>query len=157
MHSKSQQKFERRQRRERRRKPTPVYFKLTQRGRRQRPRRREERKSGYYQDRYSRRIVAALLAIVFLSLTDAYLTLYLIDRGAAEVNPVMAFFLTLGPFYFIASKYLLTCASVVLLLIHKNVFIFRTRIRAKAVFYIIIAVFVSVIGWELVLVFRNFR
>lgn len=106
----------------------------------------------YYLDQYSLRIFCIIIGIILLSVTDAMLTLYLIRHGAAEINPIMAHFLKYGPMPFLAAKYLLTTASVVLLVIYKNVHIFGTNIRAKYLFVIILLIFASVVLWEMFLI-----
>jgi len=121
-------------------------------GRRKGVRRDEDNRESYFLDHFSLRIFIVIIAIILLSLTDALLTLYLIRHGAAEVNPIMEHFLRYGPLPFLAAKYLLTTASIVLLLIYKNVYIFRTRIRAKYLFIVIFLIFASVVLWELFLI-----
>ena len=64
----------------------------------------------------------------------------------------MEHFLRYGPLPFLAAKYLLTTASIVLLLIYKNVHIFGTRIRAKYLFILIFLIFASVVLWEVYLI-----
>ena len=122
-------------------------------GRRKEVRRNEDNRKSYFLDHYSLRAFGIIIGIILLSLTDAMLTLYLIRNGAAEVNPVMEHFLRYGPLPFLAAKYLLTTASIVLLLIYKNVHIFGTKIRAKYLFIIIFLIFASVVIWELFLIF----
>ncbi len=122
-------------------------------GRRKEMRRDEDNQESYYLDHYSLRVFGIIIGIILLSLTDALLTLYLIRNGAAEANPIMAHFLKYGTLPFLAAKYLLTTASIVLLLIYKNVHIFGTRIRAKYLFVIILLIFASVVLWELYLIF----
>ncbi|MBC8551506.1 MAG: hypothetical protein H8D23_17815 [Candidatus Brocadiales bacterium] len=122
-------------------------------GRRKGMRRHEDNQESYFLDHYSLRIFSIIIGIILLSLTDALLTLYLIRNGAAEINPIMEHFLRYGPLPFLAAKYLLTTASIVLLLIYKNVHIFGTKIRAKYLFIIILLVFASVVLWELFLIF----
>ena len=123
-------------------------------GRRKGMRRHEDHhQKSYFLDHYSLMVFSIIIGIVLLSITDAMLTLYLISHGAAELNPVMEHFLKYGPLSFLAAKYLLTTASVVLLLIYKNVHIFGTQIRAKYLFIIILLIFASVVLWELFLIF----
>ena len=122
-------------------------------GRRKEMRRDDDNQESYFLDHYSLRVFGLIIGIILLSLTDALLTLYLIRNGAAEVNPVMEHFLRYGPLPFLAAKYLLTTASIVLLLIYKNVHIFGTKIRAKYLFIIIFLIFASVVIWELFLIF----
>ncbi len=121
-------------------------------GRRKGVRRHEDNQESYFLDHYSVRVFGIIIGIILLSLTDAMLTLYLIRNGAAEVNPVMEHFLRYGTLPFLAAKYLLTTASIVLLLIYKNVHIFGTRIRAKYLFILILLIFISVVLWELFLI-----
>jgi hypothetical protein len=122
-------------------------------GRRKLMRRDEDNRKSYFLDHYSLRVFGIIIGIILLSLTDAMLTLYLIRNGAAEINPVMEHFLRYGPLPFLAAKYLLTTASIVLLLIYKNVQIFGTKIRAKYLFIFIFLIFASVVIWELFLIF----
>jgi hypothetical protein len=121
-------------------------------GRRKKVRRNKDHQESYFLDHYSSRVFAIIIGIILLSLTDAMLTLYLIRHGAAEVNPVMEHFLRYGTLTFLAAKYLLTTASIVLLLIYKNVHLFGTRIRAKYLFIVIFLIFASVVLWELYLI-----
>ncbi len=121
-------------------------------GRRKEMRRDEDNQESYFLDHYSLRIFGIIIGIILLSLTDALLTLYLIRNGAAEINPVMDHFLRYGPLPFLAAKYLLTTASIILLLIYKNVHIFGTKIRAKYLFILILLIFVSVVLWEVYLI-----
>ncbi|MCP4254728.1 MAG: hypothetical protein GY775_15255 [Candidatus Scalindua sp.] len=122
-------------------------------GRRKQIRRHEDNQESYFLDHFSLRIFSIIIGIIFLSITDALLTLHLISRGADEVNPIMEHFLRYGPLPFLAAKYLLTTASVVLLLIYKNVHIFGTKFRAKYLFIVIFIIFVSVVLWEVYLIF----
>ena len=121
-------------------------------GRRKEVRRNDDNQESYFLDHYSSRVFAIIIGIILLSLTDAMLTLYLIRNGAAEVNPVMEHFLKYGTLPFLAAKYLLTTASIVLLLIYKNVHIFGTKIRAKYLFIVIFLIFASVVLWEVYLI-----
>jgi len=121
-------------------------------GRRKEVRRDADNRESYFLDHFSLRIFIVIIGIILLSLTDALLTLYLIRHGAAEVNPIMEHFLRYGPLPFLAAKYLLTTASIVLLLIYKNVHIFGTRIRAKYLFILIFLIFASVVLWEVYLI-----
>ncbi len=121
-------------------------------GRRKDIRRHEDNQESYFLDHFSLRIFSIIIGIILLSITDALLTLHLISRGASEVNPIMEHFLRYGPLLFLAAKYLLTTASVVLLLIYKNVHIFGTKFRAKCLFIVIFIIFISVVLWELYLI-----
>ena len=65
-------------------------------GRRERFRRDEDKGKAFIFDRYNQKLFLAITAILILSITDAVLTLVIIQRGARELNPVMAYFLEHG-------------------------------------------------------------
>jgi len=122
-------------------------------GRREAVRRREERQIIFLADRYSQTLFGAILLILLFSVLDALLTLFLIDHNATELNPVMAYYLDVGPYAFLSVKYLLTSVAVVFLLLCQNVFLPTIRIYTRSLFYVAAAVFISVVVWELYLIF----
>ena len=121
-------------------------------GRRHKTRRHEDSSKFFFIDRYNSKLFAAIVLILLLSIFDALLTLYLIEDGFLEINPVMAFFLEFGPFAFMGAKYFLTTIGVVILLIYKNVFISKPNFHAETLFSYVIIAFSTVILWELYLV-----
>ena len=122
-------------------------------GRRAHARREEDWEGTFYFDRYSSNIFGAIVLILLLSVLDALLTLYLLDRGSTELNPVMSYFLKYGPFVFMGAKYFLTCMGVVILLLFRNALRKRSVTHARYLFSYIIGVFSTVIFWELCLIF----
>lgn len=123
-------------------------------GRRVQIRRQEDKNRLFCVDRYSQSIFAAIVLILFLSVADALLTLLLTSHGAVEVNPVMAYYLNIGPYVFLSVKYLLTCLAVFILLICQNIFLQAIRMYTRSLFYVIIAAFVSLIVWQFYLIFK---
>ena len=123
-------------------------------GRRERGRRKEDLPKTFLVDRYSPYLLAAIVGILFLSVMDALLTLYLLSRGAFELNPVMAFYIELGPYSFLAVKYALTCVAVISFLLLRNIYIRPLRIYTSTLFYIVLALFGTVVAWQLFLVTR---
>lgn len=122
-------------------------------GKRARVRREEDWHGTFYFDRYSSSIFAAIVLILLLSVLDALLTLYLINNGSKELNPVMSYFLNYGPFVFMGAKYFLTCMGVVILLLFRNTLRKRSATHARHIFSYIIGIFATVIVWELCLIF----
>lgn len=122
-------------------------------GRREQSRRNEDRSKAVIYDRYNPKLFLAITTILVLSILDAVLTLIVIQRGATELNPVMAYFLEFGTPTFIIAKYLLTSVGVFILLIFKNVFLTRIKIYTHSLFPCVIFVFMVVIAWELFLIF----
>ena len=122
--------------------------------RRKKIRRRNDLYKTSYFDQYRPALLVPIVLIIALSIVDAFLTLFLIDHGAREINPVMAYFLKFGPFTFMSVKYFLTCYSAILLLIFHNVYFRKLKIHARSLFSCVIGAFVIVIGWEIFLMYR---
>jgi hypothetical protein len=121
--------------------------------RRKKIRREDDKDKILFFDQYGSGIFAVIVFILLLSIIDALLTLFLIDCGASEINPIMAYFLNFGPFTFMSVKYFLTCYSLVVLLIFSNVFLVRFKMYARSLFSFVIGLFLIVIGWELFLTY----
>jgi len=117
-------------------------------------RRRAERNTIFLADRYSQSVFAAILLTLFFSVLDALLTLYLIGHDATELNPIMAYYINVGPYAFFFVKYLLTSVAVVILLLCQHAYLRTMRIYARSLFYVIVAAFMSVVVWELFLIFH---
>ena len=122
-------------------------------GRRHWTRRKEDGQKFILFDRYSSKLFVAIILILFLSILDALLTLYLIENGFLEINPVMAYFLEFGPLIFMGAKYFLTSMGVVILLIFKNGFFVKPKFHGELLFSYVIIALSTVILWELYLVF----
>jgi hypothetical protein len=146
--------FDRRSGKDRRSGNVPEIKSLFIHGRRKKIRRQNDKYKTSYFDQYSPALLAPIILILLLSVMDAFLTLYLIDCGAREINPIMAYFLKFGPFTFMSVKYFLTCYAVIVLLIFNNVYFRKLKIYIRSLFSCAIGVFVLVIGWELFLVFQ---
>jgi len=122
-------------------------------GQRETIRREADQQRLIWVDRYNPTLFILILTVVLLSMTDAFLTLFLVNKGATEINPIMAYCLSFGPSIFILIKYVLTCISVLVLLVLSNVFILRIRIYTRTIFHYIIGIFSCVIIWELFLIY----
>ena len=146
--------MERRSGQDRRKKGMPSLRFFFVGGRREDMRRQEDKNKLFCVDRYSQSIFGAILVILFLSVADALLTLLLMGHGAIEVNPIMAYYLNIGPYTFLTVKYLLTCLAVLLLLMCQNIFLRTIKIYTRSLFYVIIAAFISVILWQFYLIYK---
>lgn len=153
-HPKNTFHFDRRSGKDRRSHGVPEVKSLFIYGRRKQTRRKGDRYKTCYFDQYSTALFVSILLILFLSIIDALLTLFLINCGASEINPIMAYFLNFSPYTFMGVKYFLTSYAVIVLLIFNNVFIRKLKIYARSLFSYVIGAFVTVIGWELFLMFR---
>lgn len=122
-----------RRRADRRQRPTSPWKSLFGPLRRADGRRHEDAES--YVDRYSTQDVALLMAIFLLNVADAFFTMMWLSRGGKEANPVMDFFLDIGPAAFLAQKCLVVGFWLVLLLVHKNFRFARIGLYATLVVY----------------------
>lgn len=119
-------------------------------------RRQEDRSIIFLVDLFSLKLFLPIVATLFFSVMDALLTLFLIGHGAYETNPIMAYYLNIGPYYFFAVKYILTSLGIIVLLIFRNR-IFRTiKISGSALLYFIAGIFIAVVAWELYLISKIF-
>jgi hypothetical protein len=143
----------RRRRGERRQRKIPALRFLIFGGRRRQVRREEDMQGIIIMDSYSESLFAVIITILCLSLIDAIMTLHLIGHGAQEINPVMAYFLDKSIVIFIVAKYILTSIAVITILLIKNTYLPRTRIRSDRLFIFAIVSFALVIIWEIFLVF----
>jgi hypothetical protein len=138
---------------DRRRKTLPPLRYLISGGRRRSVRRLEDSHRIVLLDRYSPKLFAAIIGILILSLLDAILTLYLVEHGSSELNPVMDYFMRKGPLIFTVAKYTLTSIAVIIFLVLANSVAPRTKFRAKKLFPYALIAFGAVIAWELILIF----
>ncbi len=141
---------------DRRKKNSPLFSKYLLVGRRTKPRREADRLRPQNVDRYSSKILAIIIGILALSMLDALFTLFLIDNGAKEVNPLMAYYLDLSPELFVFIKYFLTSAAVVLILFCKDFYMFNSKFKARILFFLLPLPFILVIPWQLHLIFFGF-
>jgi hypothetical protein len=118
------------------------------RPRRRVPRRPEGEVYIWSLDWYSPHLLVVAIGILLLSVTDAALTLLLLERGALEVNPVMALFVHGDPAVFASLKMALTGMSVLVLvgLSHQR---FLRRLRVAAALYAALLTYLVLIAYEL--------
>ncbi len=137
---------------DRRKEKLSLFSKYWLSGKRGEPRRKEDRERSYHVDRHSKKILIPIIFVIALSISDAVLTLYLISHGAAEINPVMKYFLNHSPLIFWGAKYFLTCGAIVIIFVNEKVLLFRTRFRAKLLLILFMIPFILVVQWELYLI-----
>ncbi len=145
---------DRRTLKDRRKRPTTPFSWKSLTGSRRYARRADDKLTYRYVDRYSARSVLVVLVALILSVGDAVLTLHLVSLGAEEINPIMDFFLRLGPLPFLLVKYVLTGISLLWFLIHKNFYIFGGRFSVKYILISIPILYVFLILYELILVLQ---
>lgn len=124
---------------DRRQKPTPILSRYTLRGQRKDVRRDEDRRRHIYVDQYSLGFFLLLMAILLLGTADAFLTLHHVNvNNAEELNPIMNYFLGIGPRTFFNVKYILTALCLTVLCLHKNLPIVKYLLGVVFLIYFMI-------------------
>jgi hypothetical protein len=137
---------------DRRQTPTSVWAAFPPAGRRMRMRRANEHREPYFTDRFSPTMLVCVLTLVFASLADAGLTIYVLYGGGAEVNPLMKYLLGHGIGSFVVGKYVLTVIGLPILLIFQNHYLFNTRVRVRHLIPAAVALYAVLIGYQLMLI-----
>jgi hypothetical protein len=143
---------ERRSGKDRRARPTSPFTIHSMVGSRRRYRRKEDARNYIFVDLYSPSSVIILVSTLILSITDAFLTLKLVGDNVHELNPVMDFFLRLGPFPFIMVKWFMTAFGLITLLLLKNYYIWQGRIRTVVVLAIIPFLYLLLVSYEIFMI-----
>jgi Domain of unknown function (DUF5658) len=116
--------------------------------RRRSPPRRLDDSRFHSLDWHSAHLLAVAIAILLLSVVDAFLTLALLQGGADEVNPIMAVLIYRSVGMFAALKMAMTSAGIVLM-----VFLARYRfmrlVRVEWVLYGVLIAYASLISYEI--------
>jgi hypothetical protein len=104
-------------------------------------------------DQYHPWLLFASLLLAILSISGGIFTLHLIEHGATEKNPLMAWFVSLGTTPFFTAKILLTCTPVLIFLVFHNYYSRLLHIQVKALIPASAAAFLLVLLWQLLLKF----
>lgn len=84
-----------------------------------------------YVDQYRPWLLVAIMLLAILSLSDGLFTLHLIERGATEENPIMAWFLNLGAWPFMTARFILNSSAIIILLVFHNFYFRPLPIQVK--------------------------
>ena len=115
--------------------------------RRRTPPRRLDESRFHSLDWHSSHLLAVAIGILLLSVMDAFLTLVLLQGGAAEVNPVMAALIYRSVAMFAALKMGMTGAGVLLMVILAR-YRFMRLLRVEWVLYGVLIAYVTLISYE---------
>ncbi len=88
-----------------------------------------------------RRVVVLGLAIITLNLVDAFATLYHLEHGASELNPLMQAVLRQGPVWFLAVKHTLVAVGVMGIAAHPRLRAARVALWILFSLYAVIAAY----------------
>jgi hypothetical protein len=146
---------ERRSGRDRRGKPTSPFTLQSLLGSRRHYRRKEDARKFYFVDLYSPFSAAVLVFTLILSITDAFLTLRLVGGDVGELNPVMDFFLQMGPIQFIMIKWFMSALGLITLLVLKNYYLWQGRVRVVAVLVLFPFLYLLLVSYEVFMVLNG--
>ncbi len=79
---------------------------------------------GYYVDSHEPSLLIMALGVMLLCIADAYYTVVLLQFGAKEVNPFMAWLLNMDHQLFFVVKFAVTGLCVVALVLHQKFRVF---------------------------------
>jgi len=124
--------------RDRRKKPTPALGRFTLGGRRRTFRRKIDQQKGGYVDHYDALLFFFLISAVTLNILDAFSTMFILDLGGWEVNPIVRSAIEVYGDKFWVWKFLIFSACVVLLCLHCKFRRAKLIIVSINIFYIFI-------------------
>ncbi len=137
-----------RDRSDRRQQPTSPWSAFFRGGRRIQNRRADEHSQPYFVDQFPSTTLALIVVLLVLSVSDAAITLILLEDGCEEINPLMMHLLNIGPLAFLLGKYVLTAIGIPLLLVFKNHYLFGTRFRVGYVIPMFVVMYFVLIGYQ---------
>jgi hypothetical protein len=126
---------ERRSAGDRRARGTPLWSRFMLWGGSRLAGRRRGERDNIYVDRYERRDLMGVVAILILNILDAWLTLVYLGYGGSEANPVARRLLEWGTEWFLGAKSLLVTACLLFLAVHKTFRCVRPALRVLIWFY----------------------
>ena len=94
-------------------------------GRRKESRREINTPSEHVVDSHEQWLLFLVFGVIALSVTDSCMTILLMSNGATEANPIMAVLIESSLSLFFWVKLILTCMSMMILLILKNFSLFK--------------------------------
>ena len=122
-------------------------------GRREGHRRETDNQRIILVDKYHYKYLILIIGIIGLSLSDGFFTIYLLDHGAQELNPLMDYLLKISPWLFFSVKLMLTIFGIFCLLIFSNMYFKPFKVRIGSFFTGILIIMVLVLIWQLGLKF----
>ena len=133
---------------DRRRRPTPALSRYTLFGGRRAAVRRATDSQRVYVDHLGTGLSTILLLIFVFHILDALFTLAHVARGGSELNPLMDFFLRIGPTAFIVAKLGMAGAGLVFLALHARWPLVRQGIATLFILYAAVVCYHFVLIWK---------
>ncbi len=123
-------------------------------GRRKTLRRMDDRVGGEeVSDAYPSALLFITIAILLLCALDAHNTLIILELGGKEVNPLMDFLIRTDHHLFVAGKFMLTGAGVLLFVGYHHVSLWR-RFKVRYILYALLVLYLFLILYQWILLAR---
>ena len=90
-----------------------------------------------------------IFTILILTLVDGTMTIFLIEKGAWEANPLMRYALSRGHEFFFILKYFLTASGLLFLLLNGTRRVFKDRIIIEDIVAILIIFYEGLIIYQI--------
>jgi hypothetical protein len=117
-------------------------------GKRRKLRRATDKQGIKFVDAYDPALMGFIILLLILSILDGFMTLHLLNHGAREINPIMSSCLESGPWFFLSSKFLLTCFGAMCLLVVSNSYVFGNRLHVRDIFPAMLVLYLMMIVWD---------
>jgi len=124
--------------RDRRTRHTPRLSRHSLWGGRRKIVRRDVEREGSYVDLYSGRLLFLLGWVALMNSADSFFTIYHLQVGGIELNPVAAWLLAQGRYGFVFAKSTLIMLSLIVLCVHKNFYLARLGVLGAAATYTVL-------------------
>lgn len=118
--------------------------------RRKHIRRAQDQEAGSYVDIHEATTVVLFTAVILFCVTDAIMTLFIIDMGGEEANPFMKYLMDRDIMMFFWVKFTITSLGMLFLVSHAYIKFYRV-VKGKQVIVGVFAMYLSLIVYELVL------
>ncbi len=105
--------------------------------------RRDEELEGSFVDLYGALILGLVCWVALMNAADSFFTIYHLQVGGIELNPVAAALLDTGRFGFVLGKGVLISLALLVLCIHKNFFLARIGLATS------VATYTALVGYHL--------
>lgn len=128
---------------DRRTSDTPRFSKYSLRGGRRKEVRRDEEREGSFVDLYSPAILGLIFWVGLMNAADSFFTIFHLQVGGIELNPVAALLLETGRIGFVFGKAIMVTLALLVLCMHKNFYLARWGLAAS------VATYTALVGYHL--------
>lgn len=101
--------------------------------------------------------VIPVMLVMLFSTFDSFFTIYLIDSGAKEINPIMNKCLDVGVDFFLFVKYTLTALGLAILYAFQDHFIFGGKVKTRNLIWLIVVIYFILITYEFALLWTSYH